>query len=308
MSTEALITGLEYISQVRKQLPDELAIMTEKLILIKQQIADSIEQNKLKQVEMVTLLLTIQEKLKTLPQTIVQQQSLLQNKMILIANKLKKLDKIIDTQEAEMSPILEGVNNYFQQFENQLETIKSKHLQLLVDSMGIFNELWHIVENNYNKMEVSWLEMEQETDILNQKLTSFQQTSQSHFTTTENNLDEMQNTLENYVQDNIINALTDGEEKLKQEIENSLENIEDKIKEFNEETEDKITEMGDLIKETIADVMESIEQSLAIEDNSQEIDNFQTKFVNISEKLTNLMPSIRKLICDLEKAKESLNI
>ncbi|WP_017292670.1 hypothetical protein [Geminocystis herdmanii] len=308
MSTEALITGLEYISQVRKQLPDELAIMTEKLTLIKQQIADSIEQNKLKQVEMITLLLTIQEKLKALPETIIQQQSLLQNKMILIANKLKKLDKIIDTQEAQMSPILEGVNKYFEQFENQLKTIKTKHLQLLSDSMVIFNELWHTVEDNYNKMEVSWLEMEQETDILNQKLTSFQQTSQSHFSTTENNLDEMQNTLENYVEDNIINALNNVEETLKQEIENSLENIEDKIQEFNEETDDRITEMGELIKETIADVMESIEESLAIEDNSQEIDDSQTKFVQTSENLTGLMPSIRQLISDLEKAKESLNI
>jgi hypothetical protein len=308
MSTEALITGLEYISQVRKQLPDELAIMTEKLTIIKQQITDSIEQNKLKQVEIVTLLLTIQEKLKILPETITEQQILLQNKMILVVNKIKKLDEIIDTQETEISPILEGVNNYFQQFENQLDTIKNKHLQLLVDSMEIFNELWHTVENNYNKMEVSWLEMEQETDILNQKLTSLQQTSQSHFTTTENNLDDIQNTLENYVQDNIINGLNNGEENLKQEIENSLVNIEDKITEFNQETEDKITEMGELIKETIADVMESIEQSLAVEDNSQEIDNFQTKFVQTSENLTNLIPSIRQLISDLEKAKESLNI
>lgn len=308
MSTDGLITGLEYISQVRKQLPDELAIMTEKLTLIKQQIADSIEQNKLKQGEMVASLLNIQEKLKALPKTIIQQQSLLQNKMILIANKLKKLDKIIDTQEAEMSPILEGVNNYFQQFENQLETIKNQHLKLLTDSMGIFNELWHTVEDNYNKMEVSWLEMEQETDILNQKLTHLEQTSQSHFTTTEDNLDEMQDTLENYVQDNIIKALTNGEETLKEDIENSLENIEDKITKFSTETEEKITEMGELIKQTIADVMESIEESLAVEDNSQEIEDSQTKFVQTSENLISLMPSIRQLISDLEKAKDSLNI
>ncbi|MGI0479977.1 hypothetical protein ACN4EE_04225 [Geminocystis sp. CENA526] len=308
MSTEALIAGLEYISQVRKQLPDELAIMTEKLTLIKQQIAGSIEQNKLKQLEMVASLLNIQEKLKALPKTIIQQQSLLQNKMISIASKLKKLDKIIDTQEAEMLPILEGVNNYFQRFENQLETIKNQHLQLLTDSMGIFNELWHTVEDNYNKMEVSWLEMEQETDILTQKLTRLEQTSQSHFSITENNLEEMQNTLENYVQNNIINALNNVEENLKQEIENSLENIEDKIKEFSEETEDKIAQMGELIKETIGDVMESIQESLAIEDNSQEIDDYHSKFVNISENLTGLMPSIRQLICDLEEAKESLNI
>lgn len=308
MSAEALITGLEYISQVRKQLPDELAIMTEKLTLIKQQIGNSIEQNKLKQVEVVTLLLNIQEKLKALPKTIIQQQSLLQNKMILIASKLKKLDKIIDTQEAEMSPILEGVNNYFQQFENQLETIKTKHLELLIDSMEIFSELWHTVEDNYNKMEVRWLEMEQETDILNQKLTSLEEISESHFSITENNLDEMQNTLENYVEDNIINALTNVEETLKQEIENSLENIEDKIKEFNEETEDKIAKMGALITETIADVTESIEESLFVENNSQEIDNSHTKFLQMSENLRDLMPSVRQLINDLEEAKESLNI
>lgn len=308
MTTESLTTGLEYISQLKKQLPDELAIMTDKLTLIKQQITDSIEQNKLKQAEILTLLLDIQGKLKTLPQTIVEQQTLLQNKMVLMVNKLKKLNQVIVTQEEEMSPMVESVNKYFQQFENQLEAIKNKHLQLLNESMGIFNQLWQTVEDNYNKIDVSWLEMEQEVDILNQKIISLQDISQSHFDTTKNNLEETQETINNSIEEEILNQLSTLEDSLKEEIENSLENIENKVNEFTQLNEDQVTEVTELITETITDFMETIEESLAIDNDSQEIEESHRRFTDKGNELEALIPNIKKLISDLEEAKDSLNI
>lgn len=308
MTTESLTTGLEYISQVKKQLPDELAIMTDKLTLIKQQITDSIEQNKLKQAEILTLLLDIQGKLKTLPQTIVEQQTLLQNKIVLTANKLKKLNQVIVTQEEEMSPMVESVNKYFQKFENQLEIIKNKHLQLLNESMGIFNQLWQTVEDNYNKIDVSWLEMEQEVDILNQKIISLQDISQSHFDTTKNNLEETQETINNSIEEEILNQLSTLEDSLKEEIENSLENIGNKVNEFTQLNEDQVTEVTELITETITDFMETIEESLAIDNDSQEIEESHRRFTDKGNELEALIPNIKKLISDLEEAKDSLNI
>lgn len=81
-------------------------------------------------------------------------------------------------QQEEMSPLINSVNQYFQRFENQLQTIHSQHPQLLDEILGVFNQLWQTVENNYNRLELAWQKIQQETETLQQEILVFQQATQ----------------------------------------------------------------------------------------------------------------------------------
>lgn len=308
MSYEDLIISLQYISEVKKQLPDELNKMTEKLTLIKEDILEILVNNKEKQGEIITLLLEIQSKLQTFSQTITQQQSLLQNKIIFVAGKLKTLNQTITKKEAEISPAVEALNNYFTKFEEQLETMKNKHLQVLSQGINTFNQLWQSLDDNHRKIENLWLEMGQEIDILNNKVNSFQNLIQSENDNVKDSLDNTQDTLDNQIDSLLSEELNSLEITFKEDIANSLENIENQITEFREISEEKVEEFSDLVKEKINTFVEEIENSIKLDDYHQEIEESYSLFCDNGEDLKDLIPKLKKLITDMEEAKESLNI
>jgi len=308
MIDENLITSLEYISEVKKQLPDELNKMTEKLNIIKEEIIEIIDNNKAKQAEIITLLLDIKNKLKDFAETINNQQSLLQNKIVFVAEKLKKLDENMTQQEAEISPIIEALNNYFVKFEEQLNTLKSKHLQLLTQGINTFNELWQTLDDNHEKIEISWLEMTQEIQILNDKISNFQNLIQSENENVKDNLDNTENSLDNYIESILSEELNPLEITFKEEINNSLENIENQITEFREISEEKVKEFSDLVKEKINSFIEEVENSIKLDDYNSNLQESHNSFCDNGENLKDSIPKLKKLICDMEEARESLNI
>lgn len=308
MTTETLITLLQYLSQSRRQLPLDLEEMTKRLAAIQQQIHQISEDNKLKQAEIFKLLQLFQEKLNTLPQRINQLQTPLQQKIVTVAGKLKRLDGMMAKQQEEMSPLINSVNQYFQRFENQLQTIHSQHLQLLDEILGVFNQLWQTVENNYNRLRLAWQKIQGETETLQQEILVFQQATQSHFQTIDDGIQQLQEVIDFSLEEEIFQTINQIQENLEEEIEDSLGEIENTIQQLREENQQIVSSLQESVKNTVDDFADSISQLLSLEESHQEVENCHQSFYQTAKELEFLLPSIRQLITDLEKAKESLNI
>jgi hypothetical protein len=308
MIDENLITSLQYISEVKKQLPDELIKMAEKLNIIKEDITEILENNKGKQGEIIILLLEIKTKLKDFAETINNQQSLLQNKIIFVIEKLKKLDENMTQQEVEISPIVKALNNYFVKFEQQLNTLKSKYLELLTQGINTFNQLWQTLDENNEKIENSWLEMTQEVEILNDKMSSFQNLIQSENDHIKDNLDNTENSIDNHIENILSEELNSLTITFKEEINNSLENIENPITEFQEINQGKVEEFSSLVKEKMNTFIEDIDNSIRLDNYNQDLQESHDLFSDNGEDLKELIPKLKKLISDMEEAKKCLNI
>ncbi len=166
MSTyDDVMTGLQHIAQVRQDLPEELNKMTERLNEIQENLVNIITENQQKQLEVIQVLLEVKDELQQFPQIIATQQSLLQNKMIAVAGKIKQLNDNMVEQREELTNPVEMLTDYFNRFEEQLDTMKNTHLQLLAQGINTFNQLWENLESNHEAIDIAWQSTEQEIQI-----------------------------------------------------------------------------------------------------------------------------------------------
>lgn len=236
----------------------------------------------------------MQKKLSNFPQIIITQQGLLQIKMVAVSNKIKQLNETMINQQKELNSPMQTLNGYFDKFEQQLEKMKTHHLQILGEGITIFNELWESLQANHESIEITWQSTQQEIEILSEKVNYLEEVIEYNLENFTNQINDYQEDINSNLEDNLKPKLANYSTDLEELLEQSINNIEQKISSFRENSEENIEKARFLFKDKINNFREElttlIESDSALEklkdhdslftDNSKEIEIFIEKLKN----------------------------
>lgn len=308
MSYEEMIASLEYISEVKKQLPEELNKMTQQLNDIRQNLAVVIADNQSQQTEVVNVLVEVQNQLKQFPKTVTEQQTLLQKQMGIVINKMKQLNQTTVTQKEELSPLTTAVNNYFDAFAQQLDEMKTNHLQLLAQGVNTFNKLWQNLETTNEAIASAWATTEDEIDNLETKIDACQNLVDNQLEEIKSDLAEADTNINDKIEHIFIENLQEFDNNFKQKIDEVLANIKEEINNFTTENEEKMDDVTEVINDKLEEFLDNLTDGIDLEEHCDYLEKFHKTFNDNSETVENLIPKLEELIEEVKEAGESLNV
>lgn len=305
---EKLISSLEYISEVRKNLPEELSKMTEILNDIRENLNNVIEKNNNKQEEVVRQLIEVQKKLSNFPQIIITQQGLLQIKMVAVSNKIKQLNETMINQQKELNSPMQTLNGYFDKFEQQLEKMKTHHLQILEEGITIFNELWESLQANHESIEITWQSTQQEIEILSEKVNYLEEVIEYNLENFTNQINDYQEDISSHLEDNLKPKLANYSTDLEELLEQSINNIEQEISSFRENSEANIEKARILFKDKINNFREELTSLIDSDSTLEKLTDHDNLFTDNGKEIEIFIEKLKKLITDIEEVGESLGV
>lgn len=250
----------------------------------------------------------MQKKLSNFPQIIITQQGLLQIKMVAVSNKIKQLNETMINQQKELNSPMQTLNGYFDKFEQQLEKMKTHHLQILGEGITIFNELWESLQANHESIEITWQSTQQEIEILSEKVNYLEEVIEYNLENFTNQINDYQEDINSNLEDNLKPKLANYSTDLEELLEQSINNIEQKISSFRENSEENIEKARFLFKDKINNFREELTTLIESDSALEKLKDHDSLFTDNSKEIEIFIEKLKKLITDIEEVGESLGV